>query len=145
VSHATNHISDWIKLNIENPILIGPDSESEQWVSKIAQNANIPYTILTKTRYGDHEVEVSVPQIEKHKDCLPVLVDDIISTGQTMIETIGHLKNSGMKPPICIGVHPIFSGNSFEEIKNSGVQEIISCNTIFHESNRIDISDLLRF
>jgi ribose-phosphate pyrophosphokinase len=112
-------------------------------VSEVAKNANAPYVILTKVRHGDSDVEVSIPHLEKYKDYVPVLVDDIISTGRTMIETISHLKNAGMKPPICIGVHAVFAKNAFEEIKKAGAQEIITCNTILHESNRIDISDLL--
>lgn len=54
--------------------------------------------ILTKVRYSDRDVEVSIPHVAKYKDFVPVLVDDIISTGRTMIETIGHLNNAGMKP-----------------------------------------------
>lgn len=143
VSHAALHISSWIKYTIEKPILIGPDSESEQWVAEVAKNANSPYIILSKIRHGDRDVEVSIPQINQYKDHVPVLVDDIISTGRTMIETIIHLKNARMKPPICIGVHAVFAKNAFQDIKNSGAKEIITCNTIPHESNRIDISDLL--
>ncbi|PKH67840.1 phosphoribosylpyrophosphate synthetase [Flavobacterium sp. ALD4] len=143
VSHAAHHISAWIKYTIDKPILIGPDGESEQWVAEVAKNANAPYVILTKIRHGDRDVEVSIPHLEKYKDYVPVLVDDIISTGRTMIETIGHLKNAAMKPPVCIGVHAVFAENAFQEIKDSGAKEIITCNTIPHESNRIDISDLL--
>ena len=142
-AHAADPISTWIANTIEQPILIGPDSESEQWVAAIAKKANAPYIILTKMRHGDREVEVSIPHLDKYRNYVPVLVDDIISTGRTMIETIGHLNNAGMKPPICIGVHPVFTDNSFEEMKKAGAKEIISCNTIPHESNRIDISDLL--
>lgn len=143
VAHAANHISEWIKTNIATPILIGPDGESEQWVSEVAKKANAPYLILTKIRHGDRDVKVSIPHIEIYKHHVPILVDDIISTGRTMIETIGHLKNAGMKPAICIGVHAVFAGNSFQEIKDSGAKEIITCNTIPHKSNQIDISDLL--
>lgn len=143
VAHAANHISAWIKYNIANPLLIGPDAESEQWVSEVANNANAPYIILTKIRHGDREVEVSIPHFDRYKDHIPVLVDDIISTGRTMIETIAHLKTAGMNPPICIGVHAVFAGNAFQEIKEAGAAKIITCNTIPHESNRIDISDLL--
>ncbi|MFT4983242.1 MAG: ribose-phosphate pyrophosphokinase [Flavobacterium sp.] len=143
VSHAANSISTWIKHHIDKPILIGPDSESEQWVAEVAKNANAPYMILTKVRYSDRDVEVSIPHVAKYKDFVPVLVDDIISTGRTMIETIGHLNNAGMKPPICIGVHAVFAENAFQEIKDAGAMEIITCNTIPHKSNTIDISDLL--
>lgn len=143
VGHASEHISQWILNNIEKPILIGPDSESEQWVAEVAKNANAPYIVLTKERFGDKEVKVSVPNVEKYKEYTPVLVDDIISTARTMIETVGHLKNVGMKPPICIGVHAVFADNAFKELESVGVERIITCNTIQHTTNAIDISDLL--
>ena len=143
VVHAANHISDWIKNNVENPILVGPDSESEQWVSVVAKNAGAPFMVLEKIRHGDKDVEVSVPDVENYKNHIPVLVDDIISSARTMIETVQHLKKAGMKAPICIGVHPVFGGNAYQELKDAGTADIISCNTIPHPSNKIDISDIL--
>lgn len=78
--HAADHISEWIKNNVKKPILIGPDSESAQWISEVANKYNIPYVVLEKKRKGDSEVEVSAPHLEKFKDHTPVLLDDIIST-----------------------------------------------------------------
>jgi ribose-phosphate pyrophosphokinase len=86
--------------------------------------------ILTKVRYSDRDVEVSIPHVAKYKDFVPVLVDDIISTGRTMIETIGHLNNAGMKP-ICIGVHAVFAENAFQELKDSGARKLLPA-TRFH-------------
>ncbi len=143
VEHSAKHISAWIKDNIENPVLVGPDNESEQWVSEVSKNANVPFILLEKIRHGDKDVDVSVPDVENYKSHTPVLVDDIISTARTMIETVGHLKRVGMKAPVCIGVHAVFSGNAYQELKDSGTSNIITCNTIPHESNRIDISDIL--
>lgn len=143
VIHAAAHISQWIKENIEDPVLIGPDSESAQWVSEVAKNAGAPFTILKKIRHGDRDVKVSIPDVENYKDHTPVLVDDIISTARTMIETVEHLKRAGMKPPICIGVHAVFAGNAYEELMNSGVASVVTCNTIPHKSNKIDLSDIL--
>jgi len=140
VIHAADDVAKWIKENIPNPVLIGPDSESEQWVSKVAKTAEAPFTVLQKIRHGDRDVEVSVPNIEKYKDATPVLVDDIISTARTMIETVQHLKNAGMKSPICIGIHAVFSGNAYEDLLESGVERIVSCNTIPHTTNEIDLS-----
>ena len=141
VLHAANHISDWIKNNIAKPVIIGPDSESEQWVSDVAKKANAPYIVLEKIRNGDRDVEVSVPHVETYKDYTPVLVDDIISTARTMIETVNHLKSAGMKPAICIGVHAVFANNAYQELIKAGASSVITCNTIPHESNRIDLSD----
>lgn len=141
--HATNEIAAWIKDNVKHPILVGPDEESEQWVKKVARKSDSPFVILQKIRHGDRDVEVSFPQIEKYRECTPVLVDDIISTAQTMIETIKHLQNLKTKPPICIGVHAIFVGNAFEELKKAGAGKIISRNSISHESNIINLEQLI--
>jgi ribose-phosphate pyrophosphokinase len=141
--HAAVLISKWIKDNIPNALLIGPDCESEQWVSEVAKAANAPFIVLNKIRHGDKNVEVSVPDTKKYKSYTPVLVDDIISTARTMIETIGHLKKSGMQPPICIGVHAVFAGNSYNNLKESGIDNVITCNTIIHKSNNIDISEMI--
>ena len=141
--HAANAISEWIKENVENPVLIGPDSESEQWVSEVAKNAGVPFTVLQKVRHGDRDVEVSVPDVDKYKDATPILVDDIISTARTMIETVKHLKKAGMKPPICVGIHAVFSGNAYQDLLDSGVEKIVTCNTIPHPSNAIDLSDIM--
>ncbi len=143
VIHAADEISKYIKKNIHNPVLIGPDSESEQWVSDVAKKAGVPFTVLQKVRHGDRDVEVSVPDVDKYKEATPVLVDDIISTARTMIETVEHLKNAGMKPPICIGIHAVFSGNAYQDLYDAGAEDVITCNTIPHLSNKIDLSEVI--
>lgn len=143
VIRAADTIAEWIKENIENPVLIGPDSESEQWVSEVAKNAKAPFTVLQKVRHGDRNVEVSVPDVEKYTNATPILVDDIISTARTMIETVQHLKKAGMKPPICVGIHAVFSGNAYQDLLDSGVEKIVTCNTIPHPTNAIDLSDVM--
>jgi len=141
VFHAASYISKWIKENIKNPILIGPDMESKQWVNQVAKDSGAPYTVLVKSRLGDKNVKVSIPQINKYlANHTPVIVDDIISTAATMIETVEHLKEEGAKPAVCIGVHAVFAGNSYSELQKSGVANIITCNTIHHPSNGINLN-----
>lgn len=140
---SSSLISKWIIENIKNPILIGPDSESEQWVSYVANLANIPFMILEKIRNSDNDVVVSVPQVDKYKGYTPVLVDDIISTGYTMIETIKHLKNTELNQPICIGIHGIFANNAYSDLLLSGASEVITTNSIEHETNKIFIDNFI--
>lgn len=142
VVHAAAHISNWIKSNVDQPVLIGPDIESEQWVAKVAQDAGAPFIILEKTRRGDRDVEVSVPQVEQYNKHTPVLVDDIISTARTMIETIGQIKRIGMKAPICIGVHAVFADDAYRELLEAGAEKVITCNTIPHPTNQIRLEEL---
>lgn len=138
--HAAPVVADWIHNNIKQPLLIGPDSESEQWVKDLAQRAQSPYVVLEKIRYGDNKVEVSVPQVQKWLKHTPVLFDDIISTGRTMIETIKHLKQTDLAAPVCIGVHGIFSGNAYQELVAAGASKVVTANTIEHHSNEINIA-----
>lgn len=140
VIHAAPVVADWIRDNIEKPLLIGPDSESEQWVRDLAERINIPFVILEKVRRGDRDVEVSVPDIERWQDNKPVLFDDIISTGRTMIQTIHILKDSGLAAPVCIGVHGVFSDTAYADLSTAGAERIITTNSITHKSNAIDLT-----
>lgn len=137
--HAAPLISQWVA-RLHAPVLIGPGGESEQWVAAVAREAGAPYLVLHKTRRGDRDVKVSVPDIERHRERTPVLVDDIISTGHTMIETVAHLKRAGLAPPVCIGVHAVFAGAAYADLIGAGAARVATCNTIEHESNAIDLS-----
>lgn len=143
VLHAADLIASWIKDNVPKPLLIGPDEESKQWVASIASKIDAPFVILNKIRHGDKDVEISAPQIKQYQDFTPILIDDIISTARTIIGTVNHLKNLKTKPPICIGIHAIFAGNAYVDLQNSGVEKIVTCNTIKHVSNKINVSDLI--
>lgn len=142
-AHAAGAIATWIGAHIDNPVLIGPDIESDQWVSDVAKRAGAPYTVLRKTRHGDRDVEISVPEVDTYAGHTPVLVDDIISTARTMIETVIHLNKAGMQAPVCIGVHAVFAGDAHDALKKAGAARIVTCNTIPHDSNAIDIAPLL--
>jgi ribose-phosphate pyrophosphokinase len=141
--HVAPLISRWIAQEVENPLLIGPDSESAQWVSAVAQGVRAPYVVLEKIRRGDRDVEVSVPDVARWAGHTPVLVDDIVSTARTMIAAVGHLKEAGMRPPHCVAVHGIFAGTAYEELRAAGTAKIATCNTIPHETNAIDVTALL--
>ncbi len=141
--HAAPLLSTWLKKNVQNPLVVGPDGESEQWVGAVALDAAAHFIVLNKTRKGDRDVEVSVPQIDKWKNCTPVLIDDIISTARTMIETVQHLKAVNLPAPICIGIHAVFAQNAYTDLKFAGAGRIVTSNTITHDSNQIDVSGLL--
>lgn len=140
VAHASPDISRWIMQNLEHPVVIGPDEESEQWVAEVAKAAGCPYTVLQKVRHGDREVDVSVPQPELLRGMTPVLVDDIVSTARTMIAATAHLHAAGLAAPVCIGVHALFAGDAYAALQAAGVARIVSCNTVSHPTNAIDLS-----
>jgi len=97
---------------------------------------------LKKSRYGDRDVQITIPNLTD-TDKTPVLVDDIISTGITFLTVTKQLLAKNYKPPICIGVHALFNSEAKKLLLDVGVKEIISCNTILHESNQIDLTELI--
>ena len=143
VVQAAPLIAEWIARSIERPVLIGPDEESEQWVAAVARRIDAPHTVLRKTRHSDRDVDVSVPDLERWHAHTPVLVDDIVSTGRTMIATLHHLVENRTLPPTCIAVHGIFADTAYRELLDAGADRVVTCNTIPHDSNAIDVTGAL--
>jgi ribose-phosphate pyrophosphokinase len=141
--HAAPLLAEWIGGAVERPLLIGPDAESSQWVEAVARGAGAPSIVLEKQRRGDRAVDIAVPDIERWRDHTPVLVDDIVSTGRTMIETVRHLKRAGLRPPVCVAVHGVFAGDAYEALRAAGAARVITANTIHHDSNAIDVAPLI--
>ncbi|MEO6172008.1 MAG: ribose-phosphate diphosphokinase, partial [Arenimonas sp.] len=136
-------LADWIKSEINDAILIGPDGESEQWVADIAALAGVPYQILKKERHGDRDVSVSLPDPAAAQNRNPVIIDDIVSSGRTIIETLGHLKRMNLHPATCIVIHAVFSEGTYEQVLAAGAAGIVSTDTIVHASNAISVAKLL--
>jgi ribose-phosphate pyrophosphokinase len=141
--HSANVISKWICENVSKPVLIGPDVESKQWIADVAIQIDAPFVILNKERLSDRSVKVSITDLKKYESFTPVLLDDIISTGHTMMETLKHLKEAKLNPAYCICVHALFADDAYSALMQSGVHAVVTCNTIAHSSNHIDVSDLI--
>jgi len=140
VVHAADSLAHWVGAHVRKPLLIGPDAESRQWVADVAARIDAPYAVLSKTRTGDRNVAISFPEASQYKDRTPVLLDDIISTAQTMIAAVRALRQEGMAPPVCVGIHALFADNAWAELQASGPSRIATCNSVAHPSNEIDIS-----
>ncbi|MBY0399868.1 ribose-phosphate pyrophosphokinase [Myxococcota bacterium] len=143
VVHATPALGTWVAENIERPLLVGPDSESAQWVADVAARAAAPYLVLEKLRHGDREVEVSVPHLEQYRDRTVVIVDDIISSARTMAAAVAHIRAAEMSPPFCLGVHAVFASDAQRTLETAGAGLVVTTDSIPHGSNRIPIAGLL--
>ena len=142
VVHAAPALADWIKAHVDKPLIIGPDSESEQWVSDVAERAGAPHLVLSKVRHGDRDVEVTAPGLENWAGPQPVLVDDIASSGRTMIEAAQHFETAGFPKPVCVVVHPLFADDAYTALRSMS-SRVVSTNAISHPSADILITHLL--
>lgn len=139
-ARADRAVADWIGRNVPQPLLVGPDSESAQWVRGIAAQAHCPHVVLDKRRLGDRDVTIDLPDLSGWQGRKPVLVDDIISSATTMIQAARSLGASGLPRPVCIGIHGLFSGASFEQLSQVA-ERVVTTNSVMHHSNAIDLSD----
>lgn len=140
--HATNIISDWILQHVSSPILIGPDAESKPLISKIASVANISFIIGEKKRVSDTQVILALPEIRDITQT-PILIDDVISSGATMIEALHQVSARGLKKSLCIGIHALLNPQTERNLILAGAEKIITCNTIQHATNQIDVTPIL--
>jgi len=135
---AAPAIAEWIQTHVQAPFLIGPDEESRQWVEQVAGMCGAPWAALTKTRHSAWHVEVTeLPNIPPR--CVPVLVDDIISTGRTMLAAAGLLQRAGKPQPVCVGVHAVFAADAYSQLCAASA-EVVTCDTIPHPSNQIALT-----
>jgi ribose-phosphate pyrophosphokinase len=142
VIHAAPLISQWISANVVDPFIIGPDSESEQWVAAVAHDAHAPHAVLEKIRHGDRNVEIRLGDLARWKGRTPVLVDDIISSGRTMLEALRLLTAQGWPAPTCIAVHGLFAAGADELLAQGGAR-VVTSNSVPHATNDIDLTPLL--
>jgi ribose-phosphate pyrophosphokinase len=139
---ATNPIADFLAQGCDNPLLIGPDEESEQWVASVAARQGLDYRVGRKQRLGDAQVEISLPPAGYAGRNL-VLLDDMASTGRTL-ETAARVL--GAQAPASISVvvtHALFVNDALERLKGAGVGQIWSTDSIPHPTNAIPLAPLL--
>ncbi|MEO7401131.1 MAG: ribose-phosphate pyrophosphokinase [Polaromonas sp.] len=136
-------IAHWLRRNVKSPLIIGPDEESRQWVAQVARLSDAPWTVLSKTRHGDRDVHISLIDHGPWPGRTPVLLDDIISTGQTLLAAAAALVRMGMAPPVCIGVHALFDADLPQQLRGAGVTRLVTSDTVPHASNAICLTPLL--
>ena len=141
IARSAPAIASWIATEVARPYLIGPDAESAQWVSAVAERCGAPFVILEKTRRGDRDVSISGALDAAWQDHTPVVIDDIVSTGKTMIEATRQLRAAGSEAPMCVAIHAVFADTVLEELVSAGAAGIVTCNTIAHASNRICVAE----
>lgn len=131
-------VAQWIRDHVADPCIIGPDSESEQWVAQVAGLIGCAHLVMQKERSGDRAVQITLP-IAPPPGCTPVLLDDIASSGRTLAAAVAQLRAAGTQAPLCIVVHPLFGGDALAVLQGARPAGIVSCNTLVHDSNAIDI------
>jgi len=135
-------LGNFIALQVSEPLIVGPDEESAQWVKQVAEPHGFDYLIGEKTRHSDREVDIVLPELDIERRNI-VLVDDMASTGKTLKNATTQLRALGVKNIYCAVTHALFVENAYNELLEAGVKEIWSTDSLTHSSNCISLALLL--
>ena len=139
---ATQPMAAFLAARFERPMLIGPDSESRQWVAAIAARDRFDFEVGQKTRLGDRSVRITLPEADYDGRDI-VLVDDVASTGRTLLEAARQLQRHRPASLSILVTHALFVGDAIEQLREAGIDNIWSCDSIPHPTNAVSLAGLL--
>jgi ribose-phosphate pyrophosphokinase len=138
---AREPIAAFLRERAPDALLVGPDAESEQWVSAVGRRAGLDWCVGEKIRRGDRDVSIRL-----HGDFAGrhvVLVDDVASTGRTLEVAARTVLDAGAAVVSAVVTHALFADDAVERLRAAGVREIWSTDSIPHPSNVIALAPLL--
>jgi len=139
---ATGPMAAFLDATIQDPLLVGPDAESEQWVAEIAGAHGYDYVVGRKRRLGDRRVEFTLPD----RDCGSrhvVLVDDVASTGRTLEAAARAVALRGPAEVSALVAHAIFEEGALQRLTEAGVTKVWSTDSVIHPTNAIELAPLI--
>ncbi len=140
---ATSLMATFVPERLTDPVLLGPDSEAEQWVASVAEPNNLTYGVCKKVRSGDRKIEITLPEIDLQGRNV-VLVDDVASSGQTLAVAIRECISRDARNVDVLVTHALFAGDAIQRMQRAGVRNVWSTDSISHESNVIPLKGILR-
>ncbi len=135
-------IADYIKKVLKNPVIVAPDKGALGFAKEIAEILGCEYDYLEKVRISPQKVETKPKNIDvKGKEA--VIIDDIISTGGTIVNATGILKELGASKVIVSCVHPVLVEDALLKIFAADVDDVISTDTLLSDVSIISVAPLV--
>ena len=127
----------------ENALLLGPDAESEQWVSGIARAAGLPWAVARKERRGDRSVAIHLPDGVAFSGRRVILLDDMASTGRTLAGAAEQARRRRASEISVLVTHALFVNDSLPHLRAGPIDAIGSSDSIPHATNVVSLAPLL--
>ena len=123
-------------------VVIGPDTESRPWVSDLAGRLGLSHAVARKTRRGDRSVEISFDEPSLIAGRPALMIDDIVSSGGTLITCAKALAAAGAATVDAIVTHALFPPALLRDMNLAGIRSIRSTHSVPHPTNAIILDDL---
>src|SRR5262249_32295029 len=119
------------------------DVESRPWVSNLAGQIGLAHAVAQKTRRGDRSVEIGFVDPVALIGRPVLLVDDIVSSGGTLIACAKALTAAGARTIDAIITHALYPPAMAADFADAGIRSIRSTSSVPHASNAIPLDDIL--
>lgn len=140
---AAGLIGRWLQPRLPaDALLLGPDGESAQWVGKVATPGGFASAVARKERHGDRDVRITLPPLELAGRTV-VLVDDVIASGQTLIEAAKLAWAAGARQVQAAATHGLFSPGARERLAAAGIGSLLTTDAIPGDAAAIPLAELL--
>lgn len=136
-------LGDWIAKHRPGAFLLGPDSESVQWVTHAAAAHGLAYAVCSKQRHGDRHVDIALPTACDLRGQTVVILDDVASSGHTLATAAALALTAGAASVDVAVTHALLAGDALQSIRQAGVGAFWSTDSIAHESNVVALAHLL--
>ena len=123
-------------------LVVAPDEEAVQWAKVFAEEINSDYIYFKKIRVDAENVIISSqpPDVEG-KDV--IIVDDMISTGGTVIQALRVLKQGGCNKVFAACTHAILAKDALKRMLEAGIEDMVASDTILSPISHVTVSDLI--
>lgn len=132
----------WIASQLNKPILVGPDIESQAWVVQAAATHGFEHAVCRKIRHGDLHVEVALPPLQVQGRAT-VLIDDVASSGRTLAEAARLLLSAGAASVDVAVTHALLADDALAVMRAAGIRHLWSTDAIAHPSNVLKLAPAL--
>jgi ribose-phosphate pyrophosphokinase len=139
---AAPAIGRFLRSQLGDAVVVGPDEESAQWARTVAQHAGWSCTVARKLRSGDRHVTVALPD-ESFAGRTVVLVDDMISTGHTIARCARGLFERGARAVSCAVTHALCGDETIRMLHGAGVANVWCSDSVARAGGTIGIAPLL--
>lgn len=139
---AAAPMAEFLAQALDQPLVLGPDSESRQWVAAVAGSQGLDYAVAAKQRLSDRKVRVVLPDLDAQGRDV-VLVDDMVSTGHSLIAAVEALRPLHPASISVLVTHGLFCEGALERLAGAGVTGVWSSDSVPHPTNRVYLARLL--
>lgn len=130
------------KEKLTNPIVVSPDVGGVKRARNFANMLNAPLVVIEKHRDIAQRDKIEVLSMSGEiKGDTAIIIDDVISTGSTIIESANALKKRGVKKIIICATHGVLVDNALENLQKSAIDKIFLTDSIErnYKSSKLEI------